>query len=82
MYGWGVSSRSGSQWESVEVIGSQITACVISLKGAVGIRWEPLGFVRSRGSQVPNQSPRRPVLAAQPPERGGVCFGESASVCD
>ena len=53
--GWGVSSRGGSHWESVEVIGSQQTACVCSrreLLGVVGSHWESL-LVGAVGVNLP-----------------------------
>ena len=51
-YGWGVSSRDGSRWKSVGVIGSPqqrvfvvVGSCRESL-GAIKSHWESLGAVR------------------------------------
>ena len=58
-FGWGVSSRGGSRWKSVEVIGSQQTAFVCSRResfgsrlGAIGSHWEPLGAIGSHKQRV------------------------------
>ena len=42
--GWGVSSRGGSSWESMGVIGSQQQRVFVVL----GSRWESLGAIGSR----------------------------------
>ena len=59
-YGWGVSSRVGSTWKSVGVIGSQqqrvyvvVGSCRESL-GAIGSHWESLGAV---GVNFPTKVP-------------------------
>ena len=63
--GWGVSSRGGSRWKSVGVIGSQqqrvfvvVGSCRESL-GAIGSHWESLGAVGVNfPTEVPATAPR------------------------
>ena len=61
--GWGVSSRGGSRWKSVKVIGSQqqrvfqVVGSCWELLGVVGSHWESLGAVGVNYVSLPNQSP-------------------------